>query len=115
MDNEYAEPITIKIDDQTYNWSPESGLLADKDDVKANANEQIIRLFLADLAEQYGGKFPATPEGPYLETNTFDIYTIVFLLETMFSGSDITYSGEVPKLATMGINGKLPDNLSGVN
>lgn len=115
MNNEYTKPVQIKIDDQVYNWSPEDGLLADKDDVRANSNEQVIRLFLADLAEQYGGKFPATPEGPFLGTNTFDIYTIVFLLETMFPDSEITYSGDVPTLASMGIDGKLPDNLSGVN
>lgn len=112
--SKYTEPITIKIDEQTYNWSPEDGLLADKDDLKANGNEQVIRLFLNDLANEYGGKFPATPEGPYLDTDTFDIYTIVFLLETMFPDSEITYSGDVPTLAEMGIDG-LPASINGVN
>lgn len=113
--NKYTNPVKIRLDDQTYNWSPESGLLADEDDIKATANEQVLRLLLADLAEQYGGRFPVTPEGPYLETSTFDIYTVVFLIETTFSGSEITYSDEVPTLSEMGIRGGLPNNLDGVN
>lgn len=102
---EYKDPVTFTVDGTMYEWEPEGGLLADKDDFEANATEQAIRLFLEDLASEYGEKFPAAPEGPYLPTTTKSLSTTVYMLNVIFPKAKIKVDGEAPTMFSMGLGG----------
>ena len=105
MDKKYTKPVSITVDEQSYDWTPRDGLLADKDDFTANANQQVMDLFMMDLVDAYGEKFPAAPEGPFLPTTTQDLYTTVYLLNTLFADSEIDIDGDAPTMRDMGLAG----------
>lgn len=100
---EYTEPVAFKIDDMSFEWTPDMGLLADKDNFAANAQEQVIRSLVGVLIDEYGENFPATPEGPYLPTTLRDLNTTMYLLHTMYPDSKIKIEGERPSLPSLGL------------
>jgi len=100
---EYTEPVSFNLDGLSFEWTPEEGLLADKDDFEANAQEQTIQAFVDILVNEYGENFPATPEGPYLPTTLTDLRTTVYLLNVMFPSEKMKITGEHPTMASLGL------------
>jgi len=113
--NQYTEPVKISVGEQKYEWTPADGLLAYKDDFAANANQQFIKLFMLDLFAQYGEKFPATPQGPFLPTTTDDLKTTIYILNTFFADEEITVEGEAPTMNSLGIEPLKLDDATVIN
>jgi hypothetical protein len=99
---EYTEPVNITVDGVTITWDPKSrDLVAQDSEAQAVANEVSKFIYYSAPDRDV---VPATPEGPFLPATTQNLYTVVWAVESLYFDTEVSYEGDAPTMADMGLD-----------